>query len=80
VDIDHLDGREFLQCAARGQPWRQGMQATLERDLLTVGEECDERKSPIVHQALIPAVDGTSRSPTRFTRIAVVGYGCCIRG
>src|SRR5580693_1887857 len=39
-----------------------------------------QRKSPILPQALRPAVDGTLRSPTRFTRIGVVGCGCCIRG
>ena len=29
MDIDHLDGGEFLQCAARGQPGRQGVQTAL---------------------------------------------------
>ena len=29
MDIDHLGGGEFLQCATRGQPGRQGVQTTL---------------------------------------------------
>jgi hypothetical protein len=45
-----------------------------------IGEHAQERKNRILHQALIPAIDGTSRSPTGFTRIAVVGCGYCIRG
>ena len=40
--IDHLDGRELLESAARGQSWCQGMQATLQRDLQTVGQKCNE--------------------------------------
>jgi hypothetical protein len=33
MDIDHLDGGEFLQGAAGGQPGRQGMKTALQRDL-----------------------------------------------
>jgi hypothetical protein len=29
MDIDHLHGGEFLQCATRGQPGRQGVQTAL---------------------------------------------------
>ena len=31
MDIDHLNGGELLERAARGPSWRQGMQATLQR-------------------------------------------------
>ena len=33
MDIDHLHGGEFRQCATRGQAWRQGMQTALQGDL-----------------------------------------------
>ena len=33
MDIDHLDGGEFLQGTARGQSRRQGMQTALQGDL-----------------------------------------------
>ena len=39
MNIDHLDGGEFLESAPRGQSWCQRMQATLERDLQTIGQE-----------------------------------------
>ena len=42
MDIDHLDGGELLERAARGQSWRQSMQATLQRDLQTIGQERNE--------------------------------------
>ena len=42
MNIDHLDGGELLESAARGQSWRQGMQATLQRDLQAVGQKRDE--------------------------------------
>jgi hypothetical protein len=59
VDIDHLDRGEFLQSAACGQPGRQGMQAKLERDLQTVGEECDEDMS--FYSVLVLMEDRTYR-------------------
>ena len=42
MDIDHLNGSELFQRAARGQPGRQSMKATGERDLHAVGQEGDE--------------------------------------
>ena len=42
MDIDHLQGREFLQGGARGQPVTQCPQAMLEGDLQAVGEEGDQ--------------------------------------
>ena len=42
MDIDHLDGGELLERAARGQSGRQGMQAALQRDLQAIGQEGDE--------------------------------------
>ena len=42
MNIDHLDGGKLFESAARSQSWRQRMQATLQRDLQTVGQERDE--------------------------------------
>ena len=42
VNIDHLDGCELLKRAPRGQPWCQRMEAALQRDLQTIGQERDE--------------------------------------
>ena len=42
VDVDHLDGGELLEHAARGQPRRQRIQAAFERDMQAIGEEGDE--------------------------------------
>jgi len=42
MNIDHLDGGELFQRTARGQPGRQSMKATRERDLQAVGQEGDE--------------------------------------
>jgi hypothetical protein len=42
MNIDHLDGGKLLEGAARGQSWRQCMQATLERDLQTISQERNE--------------------------------------
>jgi len=42
MNIDHLDGGEFLESAPRGQSWGQRMQATLQRDLQTIGQERNE--------------------------------------
>ena len=42
MNIDHLDGGEFLESAPRGQSWCPCMQATLQRDLQTIGQECNE--------------------------------------
>jgi hypothetical protein len=42
MDIDHLDGGELLERAPRGQSWCPCMQATLQRDLQTIGQECNE--------------------------------------
>jgi hypothetical protein len=33
MNVDHLDGRELFESAARGEPRRQGMQAALQRDV-----------------------------------------------
>src|ERR1700726_963938 len=42
MDIDHLDGGELLERTPRGQSWCQSMQAALQRDLQTIGQERDE--------------------------------------
>jgi hypothetical protein len=42
VHLDHLHGGELFEHAARGQSGRQGVQAPLERDVQTMGEESDE--------------------------------------
>jgi hypothetical protein len=42
MDVDHLDGGELFERAARGQPGRQGMQAARQGDLHAVGQEGDE--------------------------------------
>jgi hypothetical protein len=42
MDIDHLDGGELLESAPRGQSWCQHMQAALQRDLQTIGQERNE--------------------------------------
>jgi hypothetical protein len=42
MDVDHLDGGELFQRTARGQPGRQGMQVTRERDLHAVSRKGDE--------------------------------------
>ena len=42
MDIDHLDGGELLERAPRGQSRCQSLQATLQRDLQTIGQERDE--------------------------------------
>src|SRR6266571_1868814 len=42
MHIDHLDGGELVERAARGQPGRQGVKSTHERDLHAVSQEGDE--------------------------------------
>ena len=42
VDVDHLDGGELLERAARGEPRRQGVEAALQGDVEAIGEERDE--------------------------------------
>jgi hypothetical protein len=42
MNIDHMDSGAFLESAPRGQSWCQRMQATLQRDLETIGQECNE--------------------------------------
>ena len=42
MNIDHLDGGKLLESAPCGQSWCQGMQATLQRDLQTIGQERNE--------------------------------------
>jgi hypothetical protein len=42
MDVDHLDGGKLLDGAARAQPWRQRMQAALQCDVRTIGQEGDE--------------------------------------
>jgi hypothetical protein len=42
MDIDHLDGGELLGSAAGAQSRRQRMQAALQRDVRTMGQEGDE--------------------------------------
>ena len=42
MNIDHLDGGELLESAPRGQSWCQCMQATLQRDPQTIGQQRDE--------------------------------------
>ena len=33
MNVDHLDGRELFEGAARSEPRRQGMQTALQRDV-----------------------------------------------
>ena len=42
MDVDHLDGGKLLDGAARAQPRRQRMQAALQCDVRTIGQEGDE--------------------------------------
>ena len=42
VDVDHLDGGELLERAARGERRRQGVEAELQGDVEAIGEERDE--------------------------------------
>jgi hypothetical protein len=42
MDIDHLDGGELFERAARRQAWRHGMKPARQRDLHAVGQEGDE--------------------------------------
>ena len=42
VNVDHLNGGEFLERAARGQARRQRFQAAAEGDVQTIGEKGDE--------------------------------------
>ncbi len=42
MNIDHLHGGELVERAARGQPRRQGMKATGQRDLHAVSQKGDE--------------------------------------
>ena len=42
MNVDHLDSRELLESAAHGQSWCQRVQAKLQRDLQTIGQERNE--------------------------------------
>ena len=42
MNINHLDGGELFERAARGQPGRQGVKPTGQRDLHAVSKEGDE--------------------------------------
>jgi hypothetical protein len=42
VDVDHLNGRELLEHATRGEAGRQSMQAPPERDVEAIGQESNE--------------------------------------
>src|SRR6202051_5256458 len=42
MHIDHLDGGELLERAARGQSRCQNLQATLQRDLQPIGQDRGE--------------------------------------
>ena len=42
MDVDHLDRGELLDSAAGAQPRRQRMQAALQRDVRTIGQEGDK--------------------------------------
>ena len=62
MDIDHLDGGELLERAPRGQSRCQSMQATLQRDLQTIGQERDEDVG--FDPALVLMEDGPYRQVT----------------
>ena len=62
MDIDHLDGGELLERAPRGQSWCQCMEATLQRDLQTIGQERDEDVG--FDPALVLMEDGPYRQVT----------------
>jgi hypothetical protein len=42
MDVDHLDGGEFIERGAGGQSRGQGMESAREGDLKAIGEEGDE--------------------------------------
>ena len=42
VHIEHLHGGKFLDHTARGQPRRQGVQSSIQRDVQAISEEGDE--------------------------------------
>jgi hypothetical protein len=42
VHVDHLQGGEFLEHAARRQSWRQGVETSLESDVEAIGKKGDE--------------------------------------
>ena len=42
MDVDHLQGGEFLQGAARCEAWGEAVQPSRQRDLQAVSEEGDE--------------------------------------
>lgn len=42
MDVDHLDGGELFQRAARGQSRRERVEPARQRDLQGIGEEGDE--------------------------------------
>ena len=39
ANVDHLDGRHFLDHRATGQPWRQNPQPLLQGDIQTIGQK-----------------------------------------
>jgi hypothetical protein len=67
MDIDHLDGGEFLQGTSGGQPGRQGMQTALQRDLPAASQARDE------DMGFDPALD--LMEDQRFAPFAVVPGG-----
>ena len=62
MNIDHLDGGELLESAPRGQSWCQCMEATLQCDLQTIGQERDEDVG--FDPALLLVEDGPYRQIT----------------
>ena len=66
INIDHLDGGEFLESTARSQSRCQRMQATLQRDLQTIGQERDEdmgfdRKCPYCQTGVMVVISCVAR-------------------
>ena len=62
VYIDHLDGGELLEHAARGEAWGERFELLAERDVQAVGEERDE---DVRFDAPLLLVEDRAGSPDR---------------
>ena len=74
MHVEHLDGGELVEHGPRGEAGRQRLEPCAQRDVQTVGQEGDERVSPLLRLGFTPVESWNSRSSTRFILIAAVDW------
>jgi hypothetical protein len=74
MHVEHLDSCELVEHSSRCEAGRQRLEPCAQRDVQAVGQEGDERVSPILQLGFTPVESWNSRSSTRFILIAAVDW------